>query len=81
MGKAKKKNPIVVEDHGNGFMVIGVLSVTKALKVLEDYVDDTSEYIWATPTFYEGRGSVWLGGHVGANWEGATDMYGRQLPR
>lgn len=81
MPKSKKKRPVEVEDHGNGFMVIGTVVVKDALAILEDYVEDVGDYIWATPTHYNGRGAVWLGGHVGAQWEGSRDPLGNLLKR
>lgn len=78
--KVKAKD-IAVEDHGNGFMVIGTNIPNEARKVLVDYVDDVAAYSVATPTHYEGRSAVWLTDHVGHHWDGSVDLTGDPLPR
>lgn len=70
-----------VEDHGNGFMVIGTLNPQKARKVLKDYVDKVKRYRFATPTYYGGRSACWLTTHPGAHWEDSLDHAGKPLPR
>lgn len=76
-----KARKVRVEDHDNGFMVVGTNLVPEALKVLRDYVDDVAAYAFATPTHYDGRSAVWLTDHPGHNWEGSTDPLGNPLPR
>jgi hypothetical protein len=72
----KKKRPIVVEDHGNGFMVLGTTVIAQALKVLEDYVETTEPYKCAMPCWYGDRPSVWLTTGPGEVWEGAVNHMG-----
>ena len=81
MGKAKRKRPITVEDHGNGFMVIGTNNYRKAAKILRDYVDNIADYRFAAPTHYEGQSAVWLSTGPGEFWEGSLDHVGNPLPR
>lgn len=69
----------LVEDHGNGYMVLGTNRPKKARKALRDYVDDIDAYRFACPTHYEGVSSCWLSKHPGAVWEGATDHTGRPI--
>lgn len=71
----------LVEDHGNGFMVLGTDNIKKAKKILKDYVDDIEAYRFACPTYYEELRSCWLATTPGAVWEGARDPMGNPLPR
>jgi hypothetical protein len=71
----------VVEDHGNGFMVIGTNKPRKARKVLKAYVDKIKRYRFACPTHYDGRSAVWLSVGPADHWDGALDHVGRPLPR
>lgn len=77
----KKRKALDVEDHGNGFMVLGTLKPRKALKVLRDYVDDVEPFRFFAVTFYEGRGSVWCTTGPGEHWDGARDSSGKPLKR
>lgn len=70
-----------VEDHGNGYMVIGTAKIKKARKELKDYVEDISVFRFATPTWYWNSRAVWLTTAPGEVWDGATDATGRLLPR
>jgi spermidine synthase len=73
------KSKIKVEDHGNGFMVVGVQTIKKARKVLRDYVDDVEPYRFACPTYYDGTSSVWLSTGPGEHWDGAVDHTGKPM--
>jgi hypothetical protein len=82
MGKKKKsKVRITVEDHGNGFMVVGTSDYSEAARILSEYVDNIGDYQFACPTHYEGRSACWLATTPGANWEGSLDLTGEPLPR
>jgi hypothetical protein len=81
-GKHKpRKKQISVEDHGNGYMVVGIESYRKAAQVLCDYVDNPEDYRFACPTFYNGRPAVWLADTPGAVWEGAAEPSGKPISR
>jgi hypothetical protein len=78
----KSKKKLTVEDHGNGFMVIGTANVAKAARYLaKHYVDNGEDYRFATPNHYEGQSAVWLTTGPGEFWIGSTDLLGRPLPR
>ena len=81
MAKTKKKAKVRVEDHGNGFMVVGVLAPDDARKVLDDYVDNIEDYRFACPTHYDDRSCCWLTTEPGAVWDGATYPTGEPMPR
>lgn len=70
-----------VEDHGNGFMVIGTNLPDEARKVLAEYVDNLADYAFAGPTRYNGRSACWLTDHPGHYWEGSTWVTGEPMPR
>jgi hypothetical protein len=76
-----KARKVVVEDHGNGFMVVGTNMPDEARKVLRDYVDDATAYAFATPTHYQGRSAVWLATATGQNWDGQLNVLGQPEPR
>jgi hypothetical protein len=80
-GKLVKAKRIAVEDHDNGFMIIGTNLPDEARKVLTDYVDDVESYAFATPTHYAGRSACWLTDHPGHHWEGSEWMPGHPMPR
>lgn len=73
------KPKVTVEDHGNGFMVVGVKTIKKARKVLGDYVDDVAQYRFACPTYYNNTMSVWLTTGPGEHWDGAVDHVGNSI--
>lgn len=81
MPKKKGKQKIVVEDHGNGYMVIGTLIPHRAAEILEDYVDNIEDYKFACPTWYKDQKACWLSTGPGDNWDGSTDPMGNPLPR
>jgi hypothetical protein len=70
-----------VEDHGNGFMVLGTCKIKKARKELQDYVEHIEVFRFATPTWYSGGRAVWLTTGPGEVWDGATTAAGEPLPR
>lgn len=70
---------MLVEDHGNGFMVIGTNRVRKARKVLKEFVEDPEVFRFACPTHYEGFSSVWLATEPGQHWDGAVDHCGTPM--
>jgi hypothetical protein len=76
-----KARKVVVEDHGNGFMVVGTNIPDEARKALKDYVDDPTAYAFATPNHYDGRSAVWLATAPGQHWDGQVDCLGRPEPR
>lgn len=82
MGKGKgKKQALEVEDHGNGFMVVGTNKIPTAREELRDYVDDVAPYVYAAVTHYDGRSAVWLATGPAEHWDGALDHCGNPLPR
>lgn len=77
---SKKKPKFAVEDHGNGFMVIGTALVAPAARYLaKHYVDNPEDYRFATPNHYQGRPAVWLTTGPGEFWIGATNLVGEPL--
>lgn len=81
-GKHKAaKAKVSVEDHGNGFMIVGTDSYRKAARELCVYVDNPEDYRFATPTFYDGSPAVWLTDSPGAVWIGATEPTGQPIER
>jgi hypothetical protein len=75
-----KKRDIEVEDHGNGFMVIGTLDPVKARKILKGYVK-VKPYRFASPTIYDGHSACWLTTAAGEVWDGALDHIGNPIAR
>lgn len=62
---------VEVEDHGNGYMVVGVTwdgFGKTAHEVLSDYVDNIEDYRFACPAHYGGRSAVWLTTEPGNAW-------------
>lgn len=76
-----KRRKIEVEDHGNGFMVIGTPFPAVAIKVLRDYVESVRPYRIAAVVHYQGRSAVWLTTEHGEFWEGARSHIGEPLAR
>jgi hypothetical protein len=80
----KKKSPcgrtdgaVEVEDHGNGFMFIGTSDIEQAKRLLEDYVDDVEDYVFAARVLHRYENgrlacSVWLAPEPFALWDGAV---------
>jgi hypothetical protein len=79
MAKKRSKPVIEVEDHGNGFMVIGTALVHEASQILTEYVDNPGDYRFACPNHYEGRSAVWFSTEPLAAWDGATDGCGNAV--
>lgn len=76
-----KARKVEVEDHGNGFMVVGTNLPDEARKVLKDYVDEVEPYAFATPTHYHGRSATWLTTGPSENWDGQLNLLGQPEPR
>lgn len=72
---------LTVEDHGNGFMVIGTLLVRPARKILKKFVDKPKQYKFAAPTYYEDSPAVWFSTVPGAHWDGALDHTRKPMKR
>jgi hypothetical protein len=73
---------VEVEDHGNGYMLLGTTDEAQARRVLEDYVDNIEDYRFAAHTLQPGPvHAVWLAVEPFAVWDGATQYDGTPLPR
>lgn len=81
MAKHKQRKHFDVEDHGNGFMVIGTPFPHVAIKVLAEYVDSVRAFRICCPTNYKGRSAVWFTTAHGEFWEGARDHMGNEIAR
>lgn len=78
---SKKKKRLSVEDHGNGYMVLGTTNIHSAAIELEDYVDNIEDYRFAQPKWYQGQKAVWLTTGPADFFDGALDTIGNPLPR
>lgn len=66
---------VEVEDHGVGFMFVGTSDIDQAKYLIEDYVDDPHNYVFAARFWYENRAcAVWLVDTPGAMPYGATGI-------
>lgn len=72
---------VEVEDHGNGFMLVGTSDLSQACRILDDYVDNIEDYRFFARVWDKDRKacSVWASTHPGAVWAGATDHTGNPL--
>lgn len=78
----RKDKHVEVEDHGNGYMFVGTSDISQANRLLDEYVDNPEDYVFAAVVWYEGRAcAVWLTDEPGGAWEGSLDATGRPIPR
>ena len=73
---------VEVEDHGNGYMFVGTSDISQAKRLLEDFVDNPEDYVFAAVVWYEKRAcAVWLTDEPLAVWDGARDHTGNPIRR
>lgn len=74
---------LTVEDHGNGYMVVGTNRIDLAREELSQYDTDQpwSAYAYAHVTHYDGQCAVWLSTGPAEHWDGARDHTGAPLKR
>lgn len=80
----KKRTPdLKVENHGNGFMVVGTNRIDLAREELSQYdtPEPWSRYAFALVTHYNGDSAVWLSTGPAENFDGALDHVGQPLKR
>lgn len=79
----RKDKHVEVEDHGNGYMFVGTSDIKQATRLVEEYVDNPEDYVFAARVWNkEARACcVWLADTPGAVWDGALDSLGRPVKR